>query len=240
MDGPRIVLAAATLALAMSRMRSRPDGLRLGTQAPTNSMWHKALLEMGATWAKITDGRVTLQRLRRRTAGDERPTIRKMRPARRITPGGAAHHRRPGGDRRRVQRARDAVLLRDRRRRARGAEEARAAARAGPAGERFPPGRVGHGRLGAAVFEEPLRSLAEVKAAKLYASKNDDRMVQWYTRNGFNPVPLLHRRHRAAAEAADGHDRCRAEHAVPRDDDPDLTAMRSTCSTSTSRRSSAR
>ena len=60
--------------------------------------------------------------------------------------------------------------------------------------------------------KKPLRSLADVKAAKLYTSKSDDRMVQWYTRNGFNPVPLSHRRHRAAAEAADGDDRHGAEH----------------------------
>ena len=36
----------------------------------------------------------------------------------------------------------------------------------------------------------PLRDLNDVKKAKLFTSAGDDRMVQWYKSNGFNPVAL--------------------------------------------------
>jgi TRAP-type C4-dicarboxylate transport system substrate-binding protein len=35
-----------------------------------------------------------------------------------------------------------------------------------------------------------MTSLADIKAAKLYTSQGNDRMVQWYKANGFNPVAL--------------------------------------------------
>jgi len=36
----------------------------------------------------------------------------------------------------------------------------------------------------------PLRTLPEIKGAKLYTTAGDDRNVQWYKQNGFNAVPL--------------------------------------------------
>jgi TRAP-type C4-dicarboxylate transport system substrate-binding protein len=36
----------------------------------------------------------------------------------------------------------------------------------------------------------PIKTLDEVKKAKLYTSQGDDKMVQWYKANGFNPVAL--------------------------------------------------
>ena len=39
--------------------------------------------------------------------------------------------------------------------------------------------------------KKPLRSLADVKAAKLCTSKGADKWVQWYVSNGFHPVALL-------------------------------------------------
>jgi TRAP-type C4-dicarboxylate transport system substrate-binding protein len=38
--------------------------------------------------------------------------------------------------------------------------------------------------------KKPLHSLADVKAANLYASKDDDERVQWYIRNGFHAKAL--------------------------------------------------
>ena len=38
--------------------------------------------------------------------------------------------------------------------------------------------------------KKPLTTLADVKAAKLFTSQGDDRMVQWYKANGFHPVAL--------------------------------------------------
>jgi TRAP-type C4-dicarboxylate transport system substrate-binding protein len=39
--------------------------------------------------------------------------------------------------------------------------------------------------------KKPIRSLADLKGAKLWTSKGDDNWVQWYVSNGFHPVPLL-------------------------------------------------
>ncbi len=39
--------------------------------------------------------------------------------------------------------------------------------------------------------KKPLRTLADVKNAKLFASKGDDKWVSWYVSNGFHPVALL-------------------------------------------------
>jgi TRAP-type C4-dicarboxylate transport system substrate-binding protein len=38
--------------------------------------------------------------------------------------------------------------------------------------------------------KKPMTTLADIKAAKLYTSQGNDRMVQWYKANGFNPVAL--------------------------------------------------
>ena len=70
--------------------------------------------------------------------------------------------------------------------------------------------------------KKPLRSLADVKAAKLYASKTDDRMVQWYTRNGFNPVPLLIADIAPQLKLPTGMIDTAPNTAVSRADDPDL------------------
>jgi TRAP-type C4-dicarboxylate transport system substrate-binding protein len=38
--------------------------------------------------------------------------------------------------------------------------------------------------------KKPIMSLNDVKTAKMFTSQGDDRMVQWYKSNGFNPVAL--------------------------------------------------
>jgi TRAP-type C4-dicarboxylate transport system substrate-binding protein len=38
--------------------------------------------------------------------------------------------------------------------------------------------------------KKPLKTLDDVKQAKLFTSQGDDRMVQWYKTNGFHPVAL--------------------------------------------------
>ena len=48
-------------------------------------------------------------------------------------------------------------------------------------------GNVGWAHLFSA---DPVRSLADLKKTKLYTSAGDDRTVQWYRQNDFDPVPL--------------------------------------------------
>jgi len=38
--------------------------------------------------------------------------------------------------------------------------------------------------------KQPLRTLADVKRAKLFSSEGNDRMIQWYKANGFNPIAM--------------------------------------------------
>ena len=41
----------------------------------------------------------------------------------------------------------------------------------------------------------PVRTVAELKQIKLFTSAGDNRMVQWYRANGFQPRPLAFGRH---------------------------------------------
>jgi TRAP-type C4-dicarboxylate transport system substrate-binding protein len=77
----RSVLAAAIVsALAVPVSGRAPITIRLATQAPVNSAWHKLLLDMGAEWDAKTSGRVKLTVYAGGTQGDELSTIRMMRP----------------------------------------------------------------------------------------------------------------------------------------------------------------
>ncbi len=199
MSGPKPLMAAAPVAIAAATLvvlatvtlAAQGVTIKLGTQAPTNSMWHKALTEMGSAWSKATDKRVTLTVYPDGRAGDEATTIRKMRPAvdslqaGLLTIGGLAE----------IDDAFNALGMpfffeTDE-------EELAVQKKLEPRLEQVLQAKGFHlvswgtGGWIQLFSKKPLRTLADVKSAKLYASKTDDRMVQWYTRNGFNPVPLL-------------------------------------------------
>jgi TRAP-type C4-dicarboxylate transport system substrate-binding protein len=40
--------------------------------------------------------------------------------------------------------------------------------------------------------KQPVRTLADLKKARLYTTEGFDKIVQWYKSNGFNPVPLAY------------------------------------------------
>ena len=54
--------------------------VKMATQAPINSSWHKALQAMGAEWEAKTGGRVKLTIYAGGTQGSEEATVRMMRP----------------------------------------------------------------------------------------------------------------------------------------------------------------
>jgi TRAP-type C4-dicarboxylate transport system substrate-binding protein len=164
--------------------------IRMATQAPVNSTWHKALLDMGADWAAKTDGRVKLTVHAGGTQGDEPSTIRMMRPG--------------------VDQLQGNLLMAtglsqiDESFNAFGMpfffqndeETAYVLQKLGPTLERRLDAKGFHllcwGSAGwVQLFsKQPLMTLADVKKAKLFTSNGDDRMVQWYKSNGFNPVAL--------------------------------------------------
>jgi TRAP-type C4-dicarboxylate transport system substrate-binding protein len=191
MTAARIVLATAIAAvLSASVPAQSPVTIRLATQAPVNSAWHKALLDMGAEWNAKTSGRVKLTVYAGGTQGDEESTIRMMRPGVDQLQGNLLMI----SGLSRIDSAFDAFGMpfffqSD--------EEALAVlTKLTPMLEQRLNGKGfrllswGSGGWVQLFSKRPLRTLADVKQARLYTSQGDDRMVQWYKSNGFNPVAL--------------------------------------------------
>src|SRR5687768_14364005 len=74
-----IALSLAAVVLCVSSLVAQTT-VKLATQAPVNSSWHKALLDMGAEWEAKTSGRVKLTVYAGGTQGSEDATLRMMRP----------------------------------------------------------------------------------------------------------------------------------------------------------------
>jgi TRAP-type C4-dicarboxylate transport system substrate-binding protein len=167
-----------------------PIVIKLGTFAPANSVWHKALLDMGDAWSKATEGRVTLIVHAGGTLGDEASTIKRMNPA--VDALQAALLLPPG-----LARINDAVdvfgmpffLESD-------AEMMAVFTALRPMmTQRIEAGGYKLLHWGNAGWvqlfsKKEIRTLAELKATKLYTAEGDDKSVQWYQSNGFQPVPL--------------------------------------------------
>ncbi len=189
------VLAAAALAVATTFLclpvqALAPLTVKLATFAPANSAWHKALLDMGDVWTKSTEGRVTLRVYPGGTLGTEASTVKMMSPA--VGELQAALLLPPG-----LARINDAVdvfgmpffLESD--------EEMRAVfaalrplmtQRIEAAGFKVLHwGNAGWVQL---FSKKEIRTLADLKAVKLYTTEGDDKSVQWYKSNGFQPIPL--------------------------------------------------
>jgi TRAP-type C4-dicarboxylate transport system substrate-binding protein len=180
-----LVVCAAVHVLAA------PVVIGLGTQAPANTTWHKALTDMGEAWNKSTEGRVTLKVYPGGTQGDEATNIRMMRPtintlqAGLLTAGGLSlidegfnvfaipFFFETDDEELAVQKKLAPILSQK--------LEAKG----------YHLLCWGTGGWVELFSKKPLKSLADVKASKLYTSKGDDRMSQWYSSNGFHPVALL-------------------------------------------------
>lgn len=190
MFADRRLLAAALVAAAVAPIAAAPVNVKLATLAPPNTSWHKALLDMGNAWNKDTEGRVTLSVI----AGgnqDEATMLTKMRPGFETLQG--AFLSAPGlaeldeafnvfampfffesdAELQAVQRKLAPIL--QQRLQAKG----------------FQLLAWGSGGWVQLFSKKPLRTLADVKGAKLFTSKGSDKWVQWYVANGFHPVALL-------------------------------------------------
>lgn len=185
-------LAVLTLVVAAAaRLLAAPVTVKLATQAPANTTWHKALTDMGEAWNKGTAGRVTLQVYAGGTQGDEPTTIRMMRPAigtlqaALLTAGGLSQ----------VDEAFNVFAIpfffeSDE-------EQLAVQQKLSPILEQKLEAKGFHllcwgtGGWVELFSKKPLKTLADVKGAKLYTSKGDDRTYQWYASNGFHPVALL-------------------------------------------------
>jgi TRAP-type C4-dicarboxylate transport system substrate-binding protein len=164
--------------------------IKLATLSPANTSWHKALLDMGAAWSKETAGRVTLTVYPGGTQGDEETTLKKMRPgidqlqAAFLTAVGLSEldeafnvfampfFFETDEEEQAVARKLTAVL--DQRLQAKG----------------YRLVAWGTGGWLQLFSKKQLRTLADVKAAKLFTTKGSDKWLQWYVANGFHPVAL--------------------------------------------------
>src|SRR6476659_8771416 len=184
-------LVALPLIVAPALILAAPGEIKLATLVPANTSWHKALLDMGNTWNKETQGRVTLTIYPGGTQGDEATTIKTMRAgidtlqASFLTAAGLAE----------LDEAFNVFAMpfffeSDQ-------EEIAVETKLTPLLEQKLQAKGFHllawGTAGwVQVFsKKPLRSLTDVKNAKLFTSKGSDKWVQWYVSNGFHPVALL-------------------------------------------------
>ena len=164
--------------------------VKMATQAPVNSSWHKVLLDMGAEWEAKTSGRVKLTVYAGGTQGSEDATIRMMRPGvdqlqsnllmlsglgiidESFNVFGIPFFFQSDAEGQYVLEKLTPML--EKRLDAKGFKL-------------LAWGSAGWVQL---FSKKPLTTLADIKAAKLYTSQGDDRMVQWYKANGFRPVAL--------------------------------------------------
>lgn len=186
---PLTVLAAVAVVTSTLSARAAIT-IKLATFAPANSAWHKALLDMGAAWSKVTEGRVTLRVYPGGTLGTEPSTVKMMSPS--VGELQAALLLPPG-----LARIDDAVdvfgmpffIENDAEFRAVfGALRPSMTQRIETNGYKVL--HWGHGGWVQLFSKREVKTVADVKAVKLYATEGDDKAIQWYKSNGFQPIPL--------------------------------------------------
>ena len=161
------------------RSSSRPSFRRTPSGTEISSRWPPSGIE-------ATGGRVSLTVFGGGSQGDEPTVLRKMRldalQAASLTGVGLGTHRRV------VQRLRRAVLLRVLRRAERGHRQADARdQQSASTAKGFVLLNWGHGGWTQLFTKKPITTVADLKKAKLYTSAGNDRMVQWFKANGFEP-----------------------------------------------------
>lgn len=162
--------------------------VKLGTVVPDGSVWYKVLRRLGEEWRRDTAGRVTLQVYPGGTQGTESAMIKRMRfnqlQAASLSAVGLseiddafsvfsipmfyASYDEVNYVLERLTPVLDERLAR----------------------KGFTRLNWGHGGWVQVFSKKPVRTVADIKALKLFTSAGDDRMVQWYKDNGFRPVPL--------------------------------------------------
>ena len=175
-----ILLSAAVYAQA-------PVNIRLATLAPENSPWSKALRSMGAAWEKDTDKRVQLTvyagTIPSESSAIARMAVDGLQAATLMTAGlseideafnvfGIPFFFESDAELAHVQQKLTPVIR----------ERLRA--------KRYHLVNWGNGGWIQLFSKEPLRTLEDVKQAKIYTTEGNPKMVQWFTANGFHAVPL--------------------------------------------------
>jgi TRAP-type C4-dicarboxylate transport system substrate-binding protein len=182
------LIAACVLASPLGAVPAPHVTWKLPTVAPTGSLWHKALTDMAAAWTRDTGGRVGATVFPNSALGGEAAVVRNMRSGQieasllmlsglgLVDDGfnalGIPFFFKDDAEARAVQ---DAVTpLLEKRITAKG----------------FHLLAWTNGGWVQLFSTTQLKTLADIKKAKLWTSDGDAKMVQWYKTNGFNPVAM--------------------------------------------------
>lgn len=188
---PTAMHTSLALALVVSVLVPSPSAaqaIKLATVVPEGSIWDKNIRQMGEEWKQATDGRVTVTVYAGGAQGDEPTVLRKMRldalQAAAFTAVGLGTidasfnvfdipfffesydelnyvtEQLTPTIRKRVD-AKGFVLL-----------------------------NWGHGGWAQVFTKRPVQTVDDLKKIKLYTSAGNDRMVQWFKANGFEPRPM--------------------------------------------------
>jgi len=182
----RVVTAIALVATVSLGAQSTLN-IRLATLAPDNSPWTSALRSMGTAWEKTTERRVRLTvyagTIPSESSAIARMAVDGLQAATLMVPGLAEIDEAFNvfgvpfffeSDAELVHVQQKLTPLIQQRLQAKGYH------------------LINWGNAGwVQLFSKaPLRTLADVKQAKLYTTEGNPKMVQWYTANGFHAVPL--------------------------------------------------
>jgi TRAP-type C4-dicarboxylate transport system substrate-binding protein len=180
---------ACLLSSALIFHAQTPLTIRVATAAPDKSEWYDGLLQLGDTARKGTAGRATLRIIAGGALGSEKAVIDRMTTggpvdASLMTANGLAmiddafnvfgipFFFESEAEMRHVQERLTPML----------------AARLET--KRFHLLAWAEGGWVQLFSKKPLKTLADVKQAKLFSSEGNDRMIQWYKTNGFNAVAM--------------------------------------------------
>jgi TRAP-type C4-dicarboxylate transport system substrate-binding protein len=177
-----VVSAVAALAPASAGAQTT---IKLATVVPEGSIWDKTLKQMGEDWKQVTDGRVTVTVYGGASQGDEPTVLRKMRldalQAAAFTAVGLGtidasfnvfdipFFFESYDELNDVTDKLTPVIRK----------------RLEPKG--FVLLNWGHGGWAQVFTKTPVRTVDDLKRIKLYTSAGNDRMVQWFKANGFEP-----------------------------------------------------
>lgn len=178
-------VAGALVALPSAQGRTV---LRLATLVPDGSVWDKNLKQMASEWTKLSAGRVSVNIFPGGALGDDREIVRRMRfenpQAAALTVVGLA-------DLDDAFNVFSMPFFFD------SYDELYAVIdRMTPMlAQRLDQKNValiawGHGGWAQVFTTKPVRTLSDLKQIKLFTAAGDERMVQWYKQNGFQPRAL--------------------------------------------------
>jgi len=189
MSGSRPLHFAIALAVvaSVSLGAQAPLNVRLATLAPDNSPWTSALRSMGVAWEKATDRRVRLTvyagTIPSESSAIARMAVDGLQAATLMVAGlaeideafnifGVPFFFESDAELAHVQQKLTPLIQ----------ERLRA--------KRFHLINWGNAGWVHLFSKQPIRTLDDVKQAKLYTTEGNPKMVQWYTANGFHAVPL--------------------------------------------------